>query len=341
MPSASIVVPVWNGEKMLPSCLNSILRQDFDSPEIIIVDDGSTDGSLQIAKDAMIGKENIRIISHSANLGLSSTISEGIKEAKGEFVQIIHQDCEIVDKNYLSSAVASLRADPRIAAVTGRRVYQIDTLSDKEKLFMVANGHIPEMNHRGHVSEELTFTELKCDLLRKSSVERVGGLAEPRFRVSGQDQLLGSQLRDMGFKLMRLDSICYSLGFGTGESTLRGTVKKIFVYGKTQAGVFLTRRRSSLNGVFKSKTLSSKAFNRLQMTIGASLIILGIILSAVNPYFVFLSIATGALRVLTYARGLAKVRGRIRFAPLGLLLDAVYSIGFFSGLISSVSGRSR
>lgn len=339
MPSASIVVPVWNGEKMLPSCLNSILRQDFDSPEIIIVDDGSTDASLQVAKDAMSGKENIRIISHSTNLGLSITISEGIKEAKGEFVQIIHQDCEIVDKNYLSSAVASLRSDPKIAAVTGRRVYQIDSLSDKEKLFMVANGHIAEMNHEKLESEELTFTELKCDLLRKSIVECVGGLAEARFQVSGQDQLLGSQLRDLGFKLMRLDSICYNLGFGSGESTLRGIVRKLFVYGKTQAGVFLTRRRSSMEGVFRSKALSGRAFNRLQMIIGALAIILGIILSAVNPYFILLSIATAVLRVLTYSRGLGKVRGRIRFAPLGLLLDAVYSIGFFDGLVISLTGR--
>src|SRR5215469_7307278 len=87
LPSASIIVPVWNGEKMLPSCLKSVLNQDFDPSEIIIVDDGSTDRSLDVVKNVVNGRKNVRIIHHSTNLGLGRTLNEGIKEAKGDYVQ--------------------------------------------------------------------------------------------------------------------------------------------------------------------------------------------------------------------------------------------------------------
>src|SRR5438309_1089501 len=148
MPSATIIIPVWNGENGLQSCLNSVMKQDFESSEVIVIDDGSTDRSLEIVKTTMAEDPHIRIFTHSRNQGLSKTLNEGIKGASGEFVLIVHQDCEMIDSNFLSKSVAALTQNPGIAVVTGRRLYQINGLCDKEKLFMVANGHLAEVDNR-------------------------------------------------------------------------------------------------------------------------------------------------------------------------------------------------
>jgi len=340
MPSTSIVVPVWNGEKMLATCLNSVLKQDLGSSEIIIVDDGSTDLSLDVVKNTIGGRPNVRIISHSANQGLSNTLNEGIKESKGEYVQIVHQDCEILDKDYVRKAIESLETDPEIAAVTGRRVYEIDKLSDREKLFMVANGHLSEISHRDQGTQDVTFTEHKCDLFRKSTVESIGGFPDEHFRSSGEDQILSSELRSRGYRLVRLDSISYRLGFGNKESTLGGILKKLFVYGMTQAGVLVRRRRSSIKGITNSKALTGRAMNRLQMILFSFVTATGLILSLFSPYFLLASAGAIALRILTYSRGLHRIRGKTRLAVVGPLLDMTYSVGFVKGLVvSSMGGK--
>jgi glycosyltransferase involved in cell wall biosynthesis len=339
MASASVIVPVLNGENMLPRCLNSVLKQEFVvPPEIIVVDDGSTDRSLEKVKDTVGNRENVRIISHPTNQGLSRTLNEGIKEARGEFVQIVHQDCEMMDKDYLKKAIASLESNPEVAAVTGHRVYHLDGLSDEEKFFVVANGHISEMDGEPPESEDVTFTEHKCDLFRKSLVESIGGFPNDRFRSSGEDQVLSSRLRDRGYKLVRLGSISYSLGFGNKESTISGILHKLFVYGKTQAGVLVNQRRSSLKGLSKTRALTGRAINRVEMLATGAVFVAGILLSVASPYFILLSVATAASRVLIYARRLAKVHGKIRFAIMGPLLDITYMIGFLEGTIISAAG---
>jgi GT2 family glycosyltransferase len=339
MPSATIIIPVWNGENGLQNCLNSIMKQDFASSEIIVIDDGSTDRSIEIVKTTMAEDPHIRILTHPKNQGLGKTLNEGIKTASGEFVFIVHQDCEIVDSNFLSRSVAALDQNPAIAAVTGRRLYQVNRLCDKEKLFMVANGHLAEIDHEEAVTEDLTFTEHKCDLFRKKLVESVGGFSDSKFRSSGEDQVLSSRLRTSGYRLVRLGSISYKLGFGNKESSFRGIFEKIYRYGKTQAGVIFSERSSALKGISQSKALSERAMNRLQMVLAATAIVVGGALSLVSPYFLVLPLVTVVIRLLTYGSRLRKVRGRVRFAVLGPLLDMLYSLGFLQGMVASAVGK--
>jgi GT2 family glycosyltransferase len=339
LPVATIIIPVWNGENGLQNCLNSVMKQDFDSSEVIIIDDGSTDRSLEIVKNTVTVDPNIRILAHAENQGLGRTLNEGIKSAKGEFVLIVHQDCEMVDTNFLSKSIAALDQNPDIAAVTGRRVYQLNGFSDNEKLFMVANGHLAEIDHEETGTEDLTFTEHKCDLYRKKLVESVGGFADTKFRSSGEDQVLSSRLRNLGYRLVRLGSISYKLGFGRKEASFKGIFEKLHRYGKTQAGVLVSERSSALNGISHSKALSERANNRIQMLLSAAAIAGGLILALISPYFLLLSLSAIALRILIYAARLRRVLGRTRLALFGPLLDLFYSIGFIEGLISSSVGK--
>jgi glycosyltransferase involved in cell wall biosynthesis len=339
MPSASIVVPVWNGESTIPNCLTSLLKQDIGLPEIIVIDDGSTDKTLEFVKDLAQRNPNIRILRHSTNQGLGKTLNEGFKVAKGQFVLIIHADCEIITPNYLRTATAMLLTHSDVAAVTGRRIYQIDRLTDNEKLYMVANGHLAELQPEDAEIQDVSFTEHKCDLFRKCMVESVGGFFDPRFRRSGEDQVLSSELRNRGFRLIRLGSITYRLGFGTRESTIKGIFQRLLLYGRTQAGVLITKRSSSLQGISKNKSLSKRAANRLQMTMSTLVIALGFGLTVISPYFVSLPVSAVTFRVVQYASGLNRLGAPARLALLGPVLDIVYSLGFIDGIVKSGMGR--
>lgn len=97
----SIIVPVYNSEKYLRRCIDSILSQSFTDFELIIVDDGSKDSSPQIC-DEYVAKDNrVRVI-HKENGGVSAARNDGLDIAKGEYVTFIDSD-DWVEKEYLET----------------------------------------------------------------------------------------------------------------------------------------------------------------------------------------------------------------------------------------------
>ena len=84
-PIISVLVPVYNVENTLDRCLQSILKQTFQNFEILLIDDGSTDGSGALCDKYAEKYSNIRVI-HKDNEGLGPTRNRGIKEARGEFI---------------------------------------------------------------------------------------------------------------------------------------------------------------------------------------------------------------------------------------------------------------
>lgn len=90
-PFISIVMPVYNNERFLPAAVNSILRQSFPLWELIIIDDGSTDGTPCIADDFARTDQRIRVI-HQDNQGIYKSYNIGYAAAKGEYVLIVNSD---------------------------------------------------------------------------------------------------------------------------------------------------------------------------------------------------------------------------------------------------------
>lgn len=87
----SVILPAYNVEEYLEVCLESILEQTHSNLEIIIVDDGSTDSTGNIADD--YGKKNSKInVIHKANGGVSSARNAGLRAARGEFVVFVDPD---------------------------------------------------------------------------------------------------------------------------------------------------------------------------------------------------------------------------------------------------------
>ncbi len=87
----SVVIPVYNVKPYLERCVNSVLCQTYKDLEIILVDDGSTDGSSELSEQITTKDQRIRVI-HQRNQGVSAARNTGIREAKGEYVIFMDSD---------------------------------------------------------------------------------------------------------------------------------------------------------------------------------------------------------------------------------------------------------
>ena len=101
MPYFSLILPVYNVEKYVKRCVNSLLRQEYTDYEIILVDDGSTDSSGSIC-DKLADKNNNIFAYHKENGGLSDARNYGMDRAKGNYILFIDSD-DWVDEKLLIS----------------------------------------------------------------------------------------------------------------------------------------------------------------------------------------------------------------------------------------------
>lgn len=87
----SIVIPIFNAEKVINRCMQSIIREKFDDVQVILVDDGSTDESYNICLEWKKNTDYVEVI-HTRNNGVSAARNRGILEAKGEYVLFLDAD---------------------------------------------------------------------------------------------------------------------------------------------------------------------------------------------------------------------------------------------------------
>lgn len=97
----SIVIPIYNAEKDIPHCLNSILEQEYPSFEIILINDGSSDNSGKICDEYAQKDSRIKVF-HKPNGGVSSARNLGINNARGEWITFIDAD-DYIEQNFFCS----------------------------------------------------------------------------------------------------------------------------------------------------------------------------------------------------------------------------------------------
>ncbi len=123
----SVIVPVYNVEKTLDRCMQSILNQTFKDIEIVLVNDGSTDNSGKLCDEYAEKYDNIRVI-HKENEGLGPTRDIGVKEAKGEFIYHCDSD-DWLKEDLLEKAYKAITETNSQVAVFG---YDMFTEKDGE-----------------------------------------------------------------------------------------------------------------------------------------------------------------------------------------------------------------
>lgn len=179
-PKISIVVPIYNIEKYVDECIESIVRQTYTNLEIILVDDKTTDNSGNICDKWVKKDQRIKVVHKIKNEGLNMARYSGWQASSGELIAFIDGD-DTVDKRYIEALYDGLKnADADISAV-GYRFFQHD---EKPVLQQNETYENKVLSHAGIIKHHATrqqyipnfhgnLTTVHCKLYKRSIVERV------------------------------------------------------------------------------------------------------------------------------------------------------------------------
>ncbi len=132
MVEVSIIIPIYNAEKYLKECLESVINQSFKNIEILLINDGSKDSSSQIIKE-FAQKDNRIVAINKENGGYASAINLGLDRARGEYISIVEADdycaLDMIEKMY--NAISEKNAD----IATMDFYYLEDTQKNKKRIY--------------------------------------------------------------------------------------------------------------------------------------------------------------------------------------------------------------
>lgn len=118
-PRVSVSLVTRNGLPWLPGCLDSLLRQELRDFELLVLDNGSRDGSSEWLRDNLPPGARATLIELSDNVGYAAGHNRNIRRARGGMVCLLNQDV-VLDEGFLRAAVESLERDPSVGSVQGR-----------------------------------------------------------------------------------------------------------------------------------------------------------------------------------------------------------------------------
>lgn len=139
----SIIVPIYNSELYLKKCVETIMNQTYKNIEVLLINDGSTDNSLQIMKQ-LAAEDSRIIIFNNPNKGVSFSRNFGVEKASGEYIQFVDSD-DILEKDITETMVNSLNDNYTLPLVNIKHYYEnnskltknlIPEVSGKNKLSM-------------------------------------------------------------------------------------------------------------------------------------------------------------------------------------------------------------
>lgn len=137
MELISVIIPVYNGESTLRGCVESLLSGTYPSLELIIVDDGSSDGSARIAKELADGDSRVRVVSPGVNRGVSFARNRGLDEAQGSLIGFCDADDTVEPMMYERLAELIKNADAALmACLPDRAKYYPDFGLFNKRTFM-------------------------------------------------------------------------------------------------------------------------------------------------------------------------------------------------------------
>jgi GT2 family glycosyltransferase len=116
IPSVCIVIPNWNGAEYLAGCLESLRRQSYRDFEVVVVDNGSSDGSVALIEERF---PEVALISLEENKGFGAAMNIAIRKQKAAYIACLNNDTE-ADPGWLAELVACLEGHPRAAAATSK-----------------------------------------------------------------------------------------------------------------------------------------------------------------------------------------------------------------------------
>lgn len=208
----SVIIPIYNSEKYLKRCLDSVINQTYKNLEIICVNDGSKDNSLQILQE-YAQKDNRIIIIDKENAGVSAARNDGIRKATGEYIGFVDSDDWIELDMYEKMYKALKKYNTDIVRIS---YYKNDTFENTVPIYNLPE-YVNKKLSRGNYDydNELVSSIVKenipsflCLLLVKRNVVKKTNLLDESI-VFGEDIIFFLELLDNSNSIYFLDSCLY------------------------------------------------------------------------------------------------------------------------------------
>jgi glycosyltransferase involved in cell wall biosynthesis len=230
----SLIIPAYNADKYLADAIESVLAQSYGEVECIVVDDGSTDRTAEIANG--FGQQ-IRY-AHQSNAGRSAARNTGLAMATGEFISFLDAD-DILAREKLTEQVAFLEARGDCDVVYSRAQYFREE-NGVRRYFSVKRA-TPE----GDILPELVygnFITILAPLIRRKAIDRAGGFDPSLSRYEDWEFLLRLAISGAGFGYM---DRCHAFCRMHAENTVQDR-RKMFEAKLHAAEMFVEKKRPEL-----------------------------------------------------------------------------------------------
>jgi GT2 family glycosyltransferase len=202
-PLVSVVVVNWNGLAYLPECLDSLAAQSYPALEVIVVDNGSTDGSVEYLRGQRVGR--LHLVESPVNLGFAGGNNLGIRASKGAYLALLNNDAA-ADSRWVEALVAAAEAAPGVGMCASRiYVWNRPGILDGAGLLVSGDGI---GRGRGRLESDGERYEREADVLlpsacaalyRRSMLDEIG-LFDEEFFAYCEDTDLGLRARIAGWR---------------------------------------------------------------------------------------------------------------------------------------------
>lgn len=205
----SVIVVNWNRRQLLRQCLRSLERQHYAGFEVILVDNGSQDGSLRMVQQEFGhgARFPLRIVANPVNRGFCAANNQGIALAQGRFVALLNNDAE-ADPGWLAALRRAFDYGPDV----GMAASKILVMGEPQRIDKAGHLIYPDGQNRGRGSgeldcgqydrlEEVLWPDGCAAMYRKSMLEQIGGFDEDFFAY-GDDAELGLRARIAGWRCL-------------------------------------------------------------------------------------------------------------------------------------------
>ncbi len=135
VPAVSVCVPTYNGAKYLAQCLESVLVQTYEDWELVVLDDCSTDATLEIAAAYAMRDSRIRVESNAQNIGLVANWNRCVQIAGGTWIKFVFQD-DFISEQCLGKMLDAARPDASIIACRRDFLFADDTLEAQKRFYL-------------------------------------------------------------------------------------------------------------------------------------------------------------------------------------------------------------
>ena len=190
--SVSVIIPIYNGERYLDSCLTAIRQSAYAPYEIIVVDNGSTDDSVETAR-----RHGIGVVSCPGPSGPGAARNRGAHLAKGQILLFVDADV-VIKPDTLSRVVATFQEQPDVAAVFG----SYDDRPAAQNFLSQYKNLVHHFVHQHARTEASTFWG-GCGAIRKEIFHKIGGYDQAKYpTASVEDIEMGARMHRSGYRIM-------------------------------------------------------------------------------------------------------------------------------------------